>query len=68
MELKTEKKYQDLVERTQNGFDIVILHELCHIKEHNHGERFYRLLTQHMPEWKKTKQQLDDMAELLLNE
>ncbi|MFK8078328.1 MAG: M48 family metallopeptidase, partial [Granulosicoccus sp.] len=57
-----------LVKAPRDCIDYVILHELCHIKEHNHGERFYRLLTQQMPDWKKTKQQLDDMAELLLNE
>ena len=44
------------------------LRELCHIEEHNHGERFYRLLGQVMPEWRGVKQQLDGMAELLLNE
>jgi len=57
-----------LVKAPRDCIDYVILHELCHIKEHNHGERFYRLLGQQMPEWKRTKQQLDDMAELLLNE
>lgn len=57
-----------LVKAPRDCIDYVILHELCHIKEHNHGERFYRLLEQQMPEWKKTKQPLDDMAELLLNE
>ena len=57
-----------LVKAPRDCIDYVILHELCHIKEHNHGERFYRLLGQQMPEWKSTKKQLDDMAELLLNE
>lgn len=57
-----------LVKAPRNCVDYVILHELCHIKEHNHGDRFYRLLGQQMPEWKRTKQQLDDMAELLLGE
>ncbi|MFK8078327.1 MAG: M48 family metallopeptidase, partial [Granulosicoccus sp.] len=44
-----------LVKAPRDCIDYVILHELCHIKEHNHGERFYRLLTQQMPDWKKTK-------------
>lgn len=57
-----------LVKAPRDCIDYVILHELCHIEEHNHGERFYRLLGQVMPEWKSVKKQLDGMAELLLNE
>ena len=47
--------------------DYVILHELCHLVEHNHSERFYRLLNQVMPEWAKIKNQLDIMANKLIN-
>lgn len=57
-----------LVKAPRDCIDYVIMHELCHIKEHNHSERFYRLLEQQMPEWKQTKQALDGLAELLLNE
>lgn len=47
--------------------DYVILHELCHLAEHNHSDRFWRLLTQVMPNWEKVKTQLDGMAELYLS-
>ncbi|WP_245929687.1 M48 family metallopeptidase [Leucothrix pacifica] len=57
-----------LVKAPKECIDYVILHELCHIAEHNHGERFWRLLTQSMPHWKEVKAKLDDMAELYLNE
>lgn len=57
-----------LVKAPRDCIDYVILHELCHIEEHNHGERFYRLLGQVMPEWKGVKQRLDGMAEFFLNE
>ena len=42
--------------------DYVILHELCHIAEHNHSPRFYRLLTSVMPNWEKVKDQLESMV------
>lgn len=57
-----------LVKAPKDCIDYVILHELCHIKEHNHSERFYNLLNRVKPDWKATKCQLDSMAELLLNE
>lgn len=51
-----------LVKAPRECIDYVILHELCHIAEHNHGEHFYRLMNQVMPTWEKTKQRLDGMA------
>ncbi|MGO3407733.1 M48 family metallopeptidase [Marinomonas sp.] len=57
-----------LVKAPKECIDYVILHELCHIAEHNHSERFWRLLTQVMPNWKDVKAKLDDMAEMYLND
>lgn len=30
-----------------------LIHELIHYHEHNHGKRFYALLSEYYPEWKK---------------
>ncbi len=57
-----------LVKASKECIDYVILHELCHIAEHNHSDKFWRLLTQVMPNWKEVKAKLDDMAEMYLNE
>lgn len=54
-----------LVKAPRECIDYVILHELCHIAEHNHSERFYRLMSQVMPRWEKIKDQLDGMAPLI---
>lgn len=57
-----------LIKAPKECIDYVILHELCHIAEHNHSERFWRLLTSVMPHWKEVKSRLDGMAELYLND
>lgn len=57
-----------LIKAPKECIDYVILHELCHIAEHNHSEKFWRLLTSVMPNWKEVKSKLDGMAELYLNE
>jgi len=57
-----------LVKAPGECIDYVIVHELCHLKEHNHSPRYYRLLSKIMPRWEGVKARLDGMAELLLNE
>lgn len=55
-----------LVKAPSECIDYVILHELCHIAEHNHSERFFQLLGQVMPNWQAVKSQLDNMVNKLL--
>jgi len=38
--------------------EYVILHELCHLKQHNHGVEYYRLLSEVFPEWKTVRKNL----------
>ena len=52
-----------LVKAPTKAIDYVILHELCHLEEHNHSPRFYGLLDRFMPEWRVVKDQLDNKAE-----
>ncbi|MGH8651495.1 MAG: M48 family metallopeptidase [Gammaproteobacteria bacterium] len=57
-----------LVKAPRDCVDYVITHELCHLREHNHSPRYYRLLREIMPGWASVKAKLDGIAELLLNE
>ena len=57
-----------LVKAPRNCIDYVILHELCHLKEHNHSPQFWRLMDRVLPNWQKVKRELDDKAEILLND
>lgn len=38
--------------------DYVIVHELCHLKEFNHGERFWALVAEALPEYEALKRRL----------
>lgn len=55
-----------LVRAPRECIDYVIMHEICHLQEHNHSKHFYALLDRHYPGWKHVKTRLDGMAELLL--
>lgn len=46
--------------------DYVIAHEVCHLREHNHGPRFYALQDQLYPGWQKARQQLHDKGHIYL--
>lgn len=56
-----------LIKAPKACIEYVMAHELCHLKEHNHSERFYRLLGAILPDWEGRKQELDALAEQLLN-
>lgn len=55
-----------LIKAPTRAIDYVLLHELCHLVEHNHSPKFYGLLDRYLPEWKSVKEKLDGEAELLL--
>lgn len=38
--------------------ELVVVHELCHIREKNHGPRFYALLERCLPDWRERKRLL----------
>jgi predicted metal-dependent hydrolase len=53
-----------LVSAPKDCIDYVIVHELCHLRIHNHSARFYQLLETIMPDWKTRKEYLDRRIEL----
>lgn len=42
----------------EEAIDLVVVHELCHIREKNHGPKFYALLAQYLPDHKERKKLL----------
>ena len=57
-----------LIRAPREAVDYVIVHELCHVRHHNHGKAFYTLLQHYVPGWKDIKKRLDAMAERLYAE
>jgi hypothetical protein len=49
----------DLVKASSSCIDYVIMHEICHLRVMNHGPDFYELLSRHMPDWKRRRNQLN---------
>ena len=42
----------------EEAIELVVVHELCHIREKNHGPRFYALLAQYLPDYRERKKLL----------
>ena len=49
----------DLIIAPKLCIEYVIVHELCHLKEHNHSHGFYRLLQSMIPDWEKRRERLN---------
>jgi predicted metal-dependent hydrolase len=48
----------ELIKLSDIFIEYVITHELCHLKHHNHGAHYYKLLSEVFPEWKNVRKEL----------
>ena len=48
----------ELIRLADEYIEYVIIHELCHLKQHNHGPKYYELLSELFPEWKKVRKEM----------
>jgi predicted metal-dependent hydrolase len=57
-----------LVKAPRDCIDYVLIHELAHLKHHDHGPAFWKLIDVHVSDWRKSKCHLDGLAELFFSE
>ena len=50
----------ELIIAPKSCIEYVIVHELCHLKEHNHSQAFYSLLQTLMPDWQQRRERLNE--------
>lgn len=51
-----------LAKKTHRCLDYIILHELLHLAEKKHNDRFIMLMDRYMPYWRDVKAELNDQA------
>ena len=56
-----------LIKAPAECIDYVIAHEVCHLREHNHGKEFYVLQEQLYPGWRDAKALLTDRGHVFLH-
>lgn len=51
----------ELVKKPENLLEYVVVHEMLHLIEPTHSERFVVLLEQHYPTWREARTELNEL-------
>lgn len=57
-----------LIKAPRPCVDYVLVHELAHLKQHDHSAEFFALLDREIPEWRGVKTRLDQLVDVLTND
>ena len=51
----------ELVKKPKDLLEYVIVHEMVHLLEPTHSERFMEILAQHYPAWREARAELNEL-------
>ena len=54
-----------IIQAPKKVIDYIVVHELCHLLEHNHSPKYWRCVEKFMPNFKDSKNWLKENADLL---
>ena len=49
----------ELAKKHPDSLEYIVVHEMTHLLERNHGERFTKLMDRHLPDWRSRREQLN---------
>ncbi len=51
----------ELVKKPRDLLEYVVIHEMVHLREPTHNDRFVELLAEHWPQWRESRQELNEL-------
>ena len=54
-----------IIQAPKKVIDYVVVHELCHLIEHNHSPKYWSYVEKFMPNWKESRDWLKENSEVL---
>ena len=51
----------ELVKKPRDLLEYVVVHEMVHLREPAHNDRFMAILAEHWPQWQESRQELNEL-------
>ena len=59
--VRTVRLNTELVKKPKDLLEYVVVHEMLHLVEPTHSERFLRLMSKHCPGWREARAELNEL-------
>jgi predicted metal-dependent hydrolase len=51
----------ELAKKAPSCLEFIVVHELMHLRERRHTDRFYQLMDRYLPDWRTRRSELYDV-------